>query len=487
MPRIPRIVPWTSYQELEYVYNMLYFDGPEAEFQRDLGVQRVKAWKSRGKVPQAIEMTSTFIEVQLRDQFATGLSRISQHELRLMYTMSFVRFVNGIVDPAQKRQFAISVGSLAEKLQLPLWFVELRHAGTHEYLPSLQVLRNGARQALMWLHDFYWMAALKPDGSAALTRSSMAEIRNMLGTYKDARKKQLKEMKTIKSVESRECTKAIKKIISTVSIDVIRDGLIPVLIDIGGIVPAGKKKRPIHPSLALSDDLIELWAPLLRHLDMNYANFAEEFVSALLSKLTVDEEPVMDKTLLGPFPGFFDSVDDAECNPAHASASYISTIAAWLKHVIETTSKETDSGTNSVLLQEISMDDILEYCLKNPNLYTRHLLKVMTDADTKLKQTIEPFIDYIDNVLSERKKKKSTATHLNEEQMQEDLDLLSKQIDQSKGKTLYHDNDQDVEMSGCNSNGWSLFQESEWNVCPLGCLPDGSVPVLDLPIELDSV
>jgi hypothetical protein len=41
MPRIPRIVPWTSYQELEYVYNMLYFDGPEAEFRRDLGIQRV--------------------------------------------------------------------------------------------------------------------------------------------------------------------------------------------------------------------------------------------------------------------------------------------------------------------------------------------------------------------------------------------------------------------------------------------------------------
>lgn len=57
-----------------------------------------------------------------------------------------IRFVNGIVDPAQKRQFAVSVGSLAERLQLPLWFVELRHAGTHEYLPSLQVLRNGSRQ-----------------------------------------------------------------------------------------------------------------------------------------------------------------------------------------------------------------------------------------------------------------------------------------------------------------------------------------------------
>jgi hypothetical protein len=49
------------------------------------------------------------------------------------------------------------------------------------------------------------------------------------------------EMRTIKSTESRECSKAIKKIITSISTDVIRDGLIPVLIDIGGIVPAGKK------------------------------------------------------------------------------------------------------------------------------------------------------------------------------------------------------------------------------------------------------
>ncbi|KAM3586551.1 rRNA-processing protein las1 [Umbelopsis sp. WA50703] len=277
------------------------------------------------------------------------------------------------------------------------------------------------------------MAALKPDGSAALTRSSMTEMQNMLAVYKDARKRQLKEMKTIKSIESRECTKAIKKILSTVSIDIIRDGLIPVLIDIGGIVPAGKKKRSNHPTFALSDDVIDLWAPLLRHLDMNYVNFAEEFVSALLSKLTVDEEPVMDKSLLGPFPGFFESIEDSEKNPAHASTSYMSTIVAWLKYIIESTAEELDSGANSVL-QEVTLDDILEYCLKNPNLYTRHLLKIMTDVDVNLGEKIEPFMNYIDNMLSERKKKSSTVTELNEEQMEEDLNLLSTQIDVCKRK-----------------------------------------------------
>ncbi|CAO3677774.1 unnamed protein product [Umbelopsis vinacea] len=446
---------------------------------------KVKAWKSRGKVPQAIEMTSTFIEVQRRDQFASGPSRISQHELRLMYTMAFVRFVNGIVDPAQKRQFAVSVGALAERLQLPLWFVELRHAGTHEYLPSLQVLRNGSRQALMWLHDFYWMAALKPDGSAPLTKGSLTQIREMLGAYKDARKKQLKELKTIKSVESRECSKAIKRIISTVSTDVIRDGLIPILLDIGGIVPAGKKKRPTPTSMILSEDLIELWTPLLRHLDMSFVTFSEEFVAALLSKLTVEEDFTIDKSLIGPFPGFFDSLEETEKNPAHNSTSYLATIAAWLKYFIENSSISVEN-TSNIVLQDITIDDILEHCLKNPNLYTRYLLKTMSEVDPKLGDSIRPFVSYIDNVLSGGQKKLSTAPELSESDMTAELDRLSSHVSQSKQMAFDQTNDkQDVDMTECDANGWSLYAESEWNACPLGCLPDGTVPKLDLPLELD--
>lgn len=41
--------------------------------------------------------------------------------------------------------------------------------------------------------------------------------------------------------------------------------------------------------MILSEDLIELWTPLLRHLDMSFVTFSEEFVAALLSKLTVEE------------------------------------------------------------------------------------------------------------------------------------------------------------------------------------------------------
>lgn len=54
--------------------------------------------------------------------------------------------VNGLVDPLQFGQYARSIASIAAQLGLPLWLVELRHAATHEELPSLELLREGATQ-----------------------------------------------------------------------------------------------------------------------------------------------------------------------------------------------------------------------------------------------------------------------------------------------------------------------------------------------------
>lgn len=50
------------------------------------------------------------------------------------------------MDPLQTTYYARSMAILAAQLGLPLWFVEVRHAATHEDLPTLQVLQDAARQ-----------------------------------------------------------------------------------------------------------------------------------------------------------------------------------------------------------------------------------------------------------------------------------------------------------------------------------------------------
>ncbi|KAI8614566.1 Las1-like protein [Chytriomyces sp. MP71] len=77
-----RIVPWATFSEWEQVRGWLFG-------QRIEGVRRVKAWASRGKVPAAVDATALFVEIAIRD--AAGV--VSEHELRLMYSMAFVRFL----------------------------------------------------------------------------------------------------------------------------------------------------------------------------------------------------------------------------------------------------------------------------------------------------------------------------------------------------------------------------------------------------------
>ena len=54
--------------------------------------------------------------------------------------------MNGLVDPLQQGAYARPIASIASQIGLPLWLVELRHASTHEELPSLELVREGARE-----------------------------------------------------------------------------------------------------------------------------------------------------------------------------------------------------------------------------------------------------------------------------------------------------------------------------------------------------
>ena len=66
--------------------------------------------------------------------------------LRQSYSTAILRLVNGLVDPLQAGTYARPIATIAQQLGIPLWLVELRHAVTHEDLPSLDLLREAARQ-----------------------------------------------------------------------------------------------------------------------------------------------------------------------------------------------------------------------------------------------------------------------------------------------------------------------------------------------------
>lgn len=89
---------------------------------------------------------------------------VGAHTRRLALAMAITRFVNGMTDllqPYDASRQAVSVASIAARLQLPPLLVEIRHQASHQLLPPLPTLENGARQALHWLNAHYWAPQLQ--------------------------------------------------------------------------------------------------------------------------------------------------------------------------------------------------------------------------------------------------------------------------------------------------------------------------------------
>ncbi|CAG8447055.1 4288_t:CDS:2 [Funneliformis caledonium] len=462
MKKIPRIVPWTSPEEFQQVHKWLYAESPKS---RELGVKRVKAWSSRGRVPHAILSTAAFVEASLRDDL--GYGKITTHELRLLYSMVFVRFVNGMVDPAQQGVFASSIASIATKLHMPLWFVELRHAATHERLPSLQILRNGCKHALQWLNENFWSSQMP------WKSTQIDEMRSMVLQYKELRKENMNSYETNERDPS---TKVVNNIMDLISEEYIREILISVLLEPGVLVPMAKKKRVLARDLSLSQELIQIWMPMLNAFGEKWSTFGDELIFGMLEVLTRDKDDIkLDMSI-------------SQSKPAHASSSYRMTLVAWIKHVLNIYYIE-----NTSLFAYIEVNDILELCLSKPNAYTQLILQIMAERDEDLNKSITPFLNYIEKMLHVKDIiqnvediPKITEEDMNAEiiKLKHDLDKANKLMKDVSSEVVILENSDNTMLSN-KEFAWKMHDLNEWKPCALGCLPNGQVPCLDLPLELD--
>lgn len=107
---------------------------------------QISAWKQITSIPHALDATLGLLSVIISDVPNQPNVAGAGLRLRQSYAAAILRLVNGLVDPLQLGAYARSIAAIAAQIGLPAWLVELRHAATHEELPSLSVLREGARQ-----------------------------------------------------------------------------------------------------------------------------------------------------------------------------------------------------------------------------------------------------------------------------------------------------------------------------------------------------
>ena len=135
--RLPQRVPWATLSQLEQLCGYIYNDEDWEQ-----AINRLSGWKFMGSLPFALEATLSLLAAIRADteQTTSPLSR------RNGYALAVVRFVNGLVDPLQSGPHARSIAAIATQIGIPLSLVELRHAATHEELPSLVALQQAGRE-----------------------------------------------------------------------------------------------------------------------------------------------------------------------------------------------------------------------------------------------------------------------------------------------------------------------------------------------------
>ncbi|XP_048192006.1 ribosomal biogenesis protein LAS1L isoform X2 [Perognathus longimembris pacificus] len=149
------VVSWLSKAEWDQVTVYLFCD--DLKLQR-YALNRISAWRSRlgNELPLAVATTADLIRCKLMD--ITG--NVGHDELRLLYGMALVRFVN-LISERRTKYTKLPLRYLAQEVNIPDWIVELRHELTHKKMPHLNECRKGCQFVLKWLQNTYWCHQLE--------------------------------------------------------------------------------------------------------------------------------------------------------------------------------------------------------------------------------------------------------------------------------------------------------------------------------------
>ncbi|KAJ4476611.1 Las1-like-domain-containing protein [Lentinula aciculospora] len=464
--KLPRRVPWASMAELDEICAAIYAAESDAD-SKVFAINRLVAWKAITSLPQAIESTLSLLTVIVQDDCSNTSSLV----LRQSYSAAVIRMVNGLVDPLQFGVYARSIAAIAAQLGLPAWLVELRHAATHEDLPSLELLREAAHQSMTWLLRNYWLPTLDPSAAPQPEVASLRPLVPILKKYKSFVKLTTRDASLNKQYKQAmtDVFKDIEKWIAeaTVAANVVngelgwnqtngeeprRDArerwaleiLSDALIEKGGLIPIVKRKR-ILPSESFSppETSVRIWTPLLTNIQNLHSDFQLVLVNRALSRLLAAC-----------------AMNDAPLDP-----SYDAALARWIVWLVE----RLDS--DEALEEDIRVDVVasLLTILEPGSKHLAHVKKNLNELISALCAG-HPNLSIACTALRPPKQVSPLEWAVDDISVMKDrLDVLLALTPASE-----HQTPGVVEEIGSVSSGdWKILDSACWKPCPIGiaCAP----------------
>ncbi|KAF7982009.1 hypothetical protein HWV62_30244 [Athelia sp. TMB] len=302
--KLPRRVPWASIGDLDQLCSWIFADESDLEAKKR-AVERLSAWKAITSLPHALESTLALLAVILQDNLSQ--SSTSGLALRQSYATALIRLVNGLVDPLQSGAYARSIASIAAQLGLPPWLVELRHAATHEDLPSLELLRDAARESMAWLLHNYFLPTLNPSASTQAPAAQLPSLSPLLKQYKTLLKITTRDTSVQEKYEADilSVQRSIQRWIAQAKVAAgtsagdlaweededpkekwALERLSDALLEKGALVPLSKKKR-LFPADSFLPPLssLALWTPLLTQIYSEHPSLPYVLVQRILATM----------------------------------------------------------------------------------------------------------------------------------------------------------------------------------------------------------
>ncbi|KAI0271574.1 Las1-like-domain-containing protein [Gloeopeniophorella convolvens] len=489
--QLPRRVPWATLAELDQLCSWVYSEDAN-DRTKSLAIDRLAAWKFMTPLPHALESLLSILVAVHQDAVAE-LGSSSSLSLRQSYATAVIRLVNGLVDPLQAGTYARSILSIAAQIGLPAWLVELRHAATHEDLPSLKLLRDASKESLNWLLHNYFLLTLNPTLEPPPARPPLRPLEPLLKQYKSLLKlvsrdaslrarhapdidkvlrdveRWLAEARIAADASAREFAwQAGERGTSTGADDEDEDDpreawalerLCEALLVRGALVPVSRKKRAApkgmhHPPPAL----LVIWAPLLESLSAAHARFQSALTAHIVAHLVAEPQDVPDEAA------------------AAERASYDVCLAAWAAWLVEwRRADEADAAAarrQDAFLQLVQALGPQREASPRAQAGARALLTALCAADVRLAEIADTVLDAAQVSADE------SAWH------EADMDVMDARLKAllalpaSRSDNAPHAQDGSTERGASSAAsqedevlppGWRLLSEADgWQPCPIG-------------------
>ncbi|KAM4096423.1 hypothetical protein ACJW30_08G103700 [Castanea mollissima] len=499
-----KLVPWLSWDEWLFVKDCLFSNSPDSVA---TAFRRISAWRSRGCLPVAIEVTASIIEIQQKDPHfrenqsngasdnfrvdQTSYVPLSEDMLAMLYCMAIIRLVNGVVEKTRKKT-EVSLAVAADAIGIPRMLIDIRHEGSHRELPALQIVRSASLKALDWLIAYYWEPQKKAipfqGGSTASIRKEIKFKIHELVSCLQVDQSPLPDPSVVKGKRSKkQVTKNLKVLVRLYSSFSSEFASMLLEFLLKAKISSDMVELPEDSQLATSiHTMLDDWKLVITKLSNKEPELLLTLLKAVLDRIETQEatkyETVGGKNLT---PSDYRSVI---CQIEHLSSLF-----AWLVERLQElkprrhkdSTAEIKTYSREAKISKTILLELLHKCLLVSASGNKHLM----DSAVFLAQLMG------DRTLMEKLNKLSlnlSNMDFTEEEIPSMTNLLTRQeqsISQAAKKLelvkLRRMKRKVVEATGGhmgNSKRWVVSRS--WNPCPIGMLPhtlgtSGLLPVLE--------